>query len=115
VMLLCIGLCSYWLRRIITVCKHFHRKDQTGLCEWCMIPAGGWVGGKVHTGMLKDGSQVVIKVQHFGMEKVMASDLRNIGWVRLVLFVSFSVTYGLGNGCWTRCEKLNSWDALCRV
>lgn len=35
----------------------------------------------MHTGMLKDGSQVVIKVQHFGMEKVMASDLRNIGWV----------------------------------
>ena len=44
-------------------------------CEW-------WAGSKVHAGTLKDNNmRVVIKVQHLGMEKVMASDLRNIGWV----------------------------------
>ncbi|KAG0609237.1 hypothetical protein M758_8G168900 [Ceratodon purpureus] len=36
---------------------------------------------QVHAGTLKDNSRVVIKVQHLGMQKVMAADLRNIGWV----------------------------------
>jgi aarF domain-containing kinase len=49
---------------------------------------------QVHTGMLKDGSQVVIKVQHFGMEKVMASDLRNIGWV--AKFLEGQLPFDLG-------------------
>lgn len=39
-----------------------------------------WVE-KVHAGILLDSTRVVIKVQHLGMEKVMAADLRNIGWV----------------------------------
>lgn len=36
---------------------------------------------QVHAGVLRDNTRVVIKVQHLGMEKVMAADLRNIGWV----------------------------------
>lgn len=36
---------------------------------------------KVHAGILLDNTRVVIKVQHLGMKKVMAADLRNIGWV----------------------------------
>ncbi|CAM6044483.1 unnamed protein product [Sphagnum compactum] len=49
---------------------------------------------QVHTGMLKDGSRVVIKVQHFGMEKVMASDLRNIG--RVAKFLEGQLPFDLG-------------------
>lgn len=36
---------------------------------------------QVHAGTLLDNTRVVIKVQHLGMQKVMAADLRNIGWV----------------------------------
>ncbi|GBG91635.1 hypothetical protein CBR_g52669 [Chara braunii] len=36
---------------------------------------------QVHRAILKDGTPVVVKVQHLGMDIVMHSDLRNIGWV----------------------------------
>lgn len=36
---------------------------------------------QVHGGTLQDGTQIVVKVQHKGMETMMRSDLRNIVWL----------------------------------
>lgn len=56
----------------------FHYYQGKWTLEWSLTLNSGQ---KVHAGVLKDNTRVVIKVQHLGMEKVMASDLRNIGWV----------------------------------
>ncbi|MCO5606706.1 hypothetical protein L7F22_060896 [Adiantum nelumboides] len=36
---------------------------------------------QVHAGTLRDGTRIVVKVQHKGMETMMRSDLRNIVWL----------------------------------
>jgi len=45
------------------------------------IPIAAASIAQVHAGFLKDGTRIVIKVQHLRMETMMGSDLRNLAWV----------------------------------
>ncbi|KAH7433361.1 hypothetical protein KP509_07G065200 [Ceratopteris richardii] len=45
------------------------------------VPLAAASIAQVHGGILQDGTQVVVKVQHRGMETMMRSDLRNLVWL----------------------------------
>lgn len=45
------------------------------------IPIAAASIAQVHGGFLKDGTRIVIKVQHLRMETMMRYDLRNLAWV----------------------------------
>ncbi|KAI5072552.1 hypothetical protein GOP47_0012658 [Adiantum capillus-veneris] len=45
------------------------------------VPLAAASIAQVHGGTLRDGTQIVVKVQHRGMETMMQSDLRNIVWL----------------------------------